>query len=174
MDWETKNAIISKVLLDDADRGFLSGWLMLDYGGSAQGFGGYALYLPKSFSHHGGPNFAGHFIWRCMEIAGVSKWDAIAGKTIRVRLRDDKIIAIGHIVKDDWFHPQSDFEAMKDRAATVAATLFSAMVDVEWGGTWDDGEGGKHACCPFCSGLKSSGEHTEDCRVMLALTKARG
>ena len=40
MDTEIRNAIITSVSLDDADRGMLTGWLHLDYGGSGQGFGG--------------------------------------------------------------------------------------------------------------------------------------
>jgi len=48
MKMETKNAVIKTY----ADHGVLSGWLVLDYGGTGQGFGGYSLYLPKSFRHH--------------------------------------------------------------------------------------------------------------------------
>ena len=107
------NAIISSVQLNDADRGLLTAWVNLDYGGSGQGFGGYTLYLPKNFKHHGGPNFAGHFIWRVMEVAGASDWSKVAGKSVRVRIRDGLAVAIGHIVKDNWFCPEEDFEAMK-------------------------------------------------------------
>ena len=83
----------------------------MEYGGAGQGFGGYALYLPKDFTHHNiaGPNFAGHFLWRVMEIAGVSRWDQLKGKTVRVRCEHAKVHAIGHIVKDDWFNPSEDF-----------------------------------------------------------------
>lgn len=112
----TKNAIITSVSLTIADHGLLSGWLSLDYGDSGQGFGGHALYLPKSFKHHGGPNFAGHWIFRVLEIAGVEKWEDLKGKTIRVDLTDEfgTIKAIGHITKNDWFNPASDFSSMKD------------------------------------------------------------
>ena len=81
----------------------------VDYGGLVQGFGGYALYLPKSFTHHKVESVAGHFIWRCMEVAGVTKWADLKGKTIRVRAEYDGVRAIGHIVKDDWFEPSVDF-----------------------------------------------------------------
>lgn len=116
-----RNAVIESVIIDDGDRGLLTAWLMLDYGGMCQGFGGYTLYLSKSFTHHHDSlkiNFAGHFIYRCMEIAGVSKWSDIKGKTIRVKSDSDRlnsnIIAIGHIVKDDWFNPTQDFEQFKN------------------------------------------------------------
>lgn len=107
---EVKNAVIKSAEITSDDHGLLSAWLYLDYGGSGQGFGGYALYLPKSFSHHKINSPAGHFIWRCMEIAGVVRWSELAGKTIRVKGDHSGIDAIGHIVKDDWFSPKEDFK----------------------------------------------------------------
>lgn len=106
---ETKNAIIEKVTLENGDRGFLSCWLQLDYGACGQGFGGYVLYLPKSFSHHSMQSVAGHFLFRCMEVAGVDNWSCMAGRAIRVRADRGKVYAIGHITKDDWFDPAEDF-----------------------------------------------------------------
>jgi len=108
-----KNALIEKAVINDADRGMLTAWLNLDYGGTGQGFGGYALYLPQSYSHHKLLSHAGHFIWRCMEVAGVTSWDKMQGKTIRVKVDKEgfggNIVAIGHIVKNDWFYPKIDF-----------------------------------------------------------------
>lgn len=76
-----------------------------------KGFGGYALYLPKSYTHHSkSSHYAGHFIWRVMEVAGVSKWSQLKGKTVRVKADWSKIHALGHIVKEDWFEPSEDFK----------------------------------------------------------------
>lgn len=109
-----KNAIIESVSLDSGDRGLLTAWLTLDYGGTCQGFGGFALYLPKSYKYHTLLSHAGHFIFRCMEIGEVSEWTKLKGKSIRVKLSNGNmsgsIIAIGHIVKDDWFNPSEDFK----------------------------------------------------------------
>ena len=108
---EIKNAIIEGATITNDDHGCLSAWLHLDYGGLGQGFGGYSLYLPKSYKHHKvDSGYAGHFIWRVMEIAGVPEWGKLKGKTIRVKSSDSTIKAIGHITKDDWFEPAIDFK----------------------------------------------------------------
>lgn len=106
---EIKNAVISSAKITFKERGILDAWIFLDYGDSGQGFGGYALYLPKSFEHHKIESVAGHFIYRIMEIAGVEEWEDLPGKTIRVKADHGGIESIGHIVKDDWFCPKTDF-----------------------------------------------------------------
>jgi hypothetical protein len=109
MAMEIKNAVIKSARLDMGDRGLLTAWLDLDYGGAGQGFGGHCLYLPESFTHHELKSFAGHFIFRCMEIGCVEEWSKLVGKTIRAKAEHCGVEAIGHIVKDDWFCPKDDF-----------------------------------------------------------------
>lgn len=109
---EIKNAIIESAKIDIGDRGYLDVWLTLDYGGSGQGFGGYAIYLPKSFKHHKLESVAGHHLFRIMEIAGVEQWDKLKGKTVRARVVNGLVEAIGHIVKDDWFCPKDDYAGL--------------------------------------------------------------
>jgi hypothetical protein len=113
---EVKNAVIEKAYFDN-ERG-LTAWLQLNYGGSGQGFGGYMLYIPKDWSHHENQkNFAGHFIYRVLEVAGVEDWAKLPGRTIRVMADMSKVHAIGHIVNDDWFDPAKEFEALKNEVA---------------------------------------------------------
>jgi len=109
---EIKNAEISSVSLSNGDHGCLSAWLHLDYGGSGQGFGGWNLYSPKSHKDDKTGNYAGHFIWRCLEVAGVTEWKDLVGKTIRVKCTHDKVQAIGHILKDLWFCPSDEFKEL--------------------------------------------------------------
>jgi len=120
-DIEIKNAVIESAEITTADRGILDCWLSLDFGGAGQGFGGYALYLPRSFSHHQILSVAGHHLFRIMEIAGVEKWSQLKGRTIRVEGSWSKIHRIGHIVKDDWYCPMDDF------AATLNSTPTSSL-----------------------------------------------
>ena len=116
---EICNAIIESARFD-AEHG-LSAWLMLDYGGSGQGFGGYMLYGPKGrAAHEQGGNYAGHFIWRCLEIADVGDWSKLKGRTVRVKRSYSKVHAIGHIVKDDWFDPEKEFAEITAKFSTKA------------------------------------------------------
>jgi hypothetical protein len=109
-----KNAVIENMSITNDDHGCLSSWIYLDYGnGEHQGFGGYALYLPKSYTHHQLLSHAGHWIFRIMEIAEVSKWSELKGKTIRVKAEHSKVHEIGHIVEEDWFNPEVDFMEVK-------------------------------------------------------------
>lgn len=109
------NAIIVSARITTEDHGLLSAWLMLDFGSSGQRFGGYNLFTPNNDIYP--QNFAGLFIWRCLEIADVERWEDLVGKTIRVRRDDGRIHAIGHIVKDNWFDPVAEFQSMKLKGA---------------------------------------------------------
>ena len=109
-----QNAIIGSYSLDINDHGSLDLWLYLKYsGGVEQGFGGYVLYLPPGFKHHAIQSPAGHYIYRCMKIAGITKVKDFPGRAIRAAgdfTLGGKIEAIGHIIEDDWFNPSTDLK----------------------------------------------------------------
>jgi hypothetical protein len=109
METEVKNAVIKSATISNED-GFLNCCLDLDYGTLGQCFSGYVLYLPKSYRSHELKSVAGHHIHRCMEIAGVSRFHELKGRTIRVCIVDGLIEAIGHIINDDWYCPRIDFK----------------------------------------------------------------
>ena len=99
---EIQNAKITSTSLGDTGRGN-SFWLHLDYGGSGQGFGGYAL----------GGKFTHYVITGILETVGVDTWEELKGKSVRVKIKSDggwggSIIAIGHFLDEKWFSP-SDF-----------------------------------------------------------------
>lgn len=112
---ETMNAVITYAKITNDDHGLLTAYIGLSYGdGGAQAFGGYSLYLPKSFTHSKREaGYAGHFIWRVLEVAGVSEWSELVGKTVRARAEHSKVHAIGHIIKNDWFCPAEEFRALE-------------------------------------------------------------
>jgi hypothetical protein len=114
-DIEIKNAVITSARFD-TERG-LSAWIMLDYGVGGQGFGGWLLYAPKGWKAHNSPgDLCGHFIWRVMEVAEVSEWSHLRGKTVRAKAKGGRVQAIGHIVKDDWFDPEEEFKELQETA----------------------------------------------------------
>jgi hypothetical protein len=103
---ETRNAVITDAIIEIEDHGLLSVYVVLDYGSSAQVFGR-GVYAPKSGMN--GKNYAGHFIYRVLEVAGVCKWEQLKGKTVRVTGDSRRIEAIGHIIADVWFNPDKEF-----------------------------------------------------------------
>ncbi len=116
---EVKNAVIESVKFD-TERG-LSAWIVLDYGGCGQAFGGWLLYLPRRWAHHANQvNYCGHWIYRVLEVAGVDDWSKLPGRTVRVKAEHSKVRAIGHIIKDDWFDPEIEFAALCAESASPA------------------------------------------------------
>lgn len=113
-----KNAVINSVSFSD-ERG-LGIFVELDYGGSIQGFGGFGYYNCWDDSWKKGPNYLGRFIWRMLKITGVHDLKHIVGKSVRVKLDspylDGNILAVGHIIKDDWFSPREEFAPEKQDA----------------------------------------------------------
>jgi len=100
-----RNAKISSASLGvDSCDGIMSSFIHLDYGGSGQGFGGYALTSGRSL---------GLWVKRVMEVVGVGEWSALQGKPVRVRVFKGHIEAIGHFIEDKWFYPKVEFEDME-------------------------------------------------------------
>lgn len=107
---ETKNAQISHTMLGYEDHGILTAMIYLNYGGSGQGFGGYSLdRYSKERECRIEDKACGFFIRRILEVVGVSKWEELASKYIRVKADSSKVYAIGNLLEDKWFNPAEEF-----------------------------------------------------------------
>ena len=100
---ETYNAIITSADITNDAHGCLSAWIDLKFGVTGQAFGGLRLYAPGEWKPgYPMPDFGGRWIWRVLEIAGVSKWSALPDQMVRVKADANCVHAIGHIMNDDW------------------------------------------------------------------------
>jgi len=105
-----RNAKISKTTLGIEDHGIFSAWLHLDYGGSGQGFGGYALdgkpAERSATSRRQGTAFGCDFITEILRTLEVDVWEKLPGTFCRVDADQGAVHRIGHPLKEQWFDPR--------------------------------------------------------------------
>ena len=96
---EIKNAVIDSATIMIEDHGYLTAYINFDYGGIRQSMGGYALYsVSKEINEVQKANYAGLFIRRVLDIAGVEDWEQLKGVCVRVECDNSKVYRIGHIL----------------------------------------------------------------------------
>ena len=117
MDRKVANAVIDGTHLGNEDHGIMTAYVYLDYGGNYQGFGGYGLdtYEQKD-KRRVGTAYGMEFVIRILKTVGVSKWEDLVGKHVRVDQEHGKVHGIGNIIKDVWFYPEKDLEYLVDQA----------------------------------------------------------
>jgi len=103
---EIKNARIQSTMLGYEDHGILTCFLYLEYGGSGQGFGGYALdaYVKEAKERIAGA-YGLRFITSVLKVVGVTQWEDLPGKHIRADSDHTKVYRIGNLLRDEWFDP---------------------------------------------------------------------
>lgn len=107
MSAEIKNAKITSTHLGNEDHAIFTAYLSLDFGGSAQSFGGYALdEYDKDKKRRVGTAFGTEFIKAILRTLEVETWEKLPGTVCRVRGSYHDIEAIGHFMKDQWFSPR--------------------------------------------------------------------
>ena len=111
---EILNAQITKVSLGYEDHGILTFGLSLNIAdGTCCTFGGYALdeYDKKTKKRYC-PAYSMELITRIMKAVGVSRWEDLKGKYIRVvsNGRSSIIKKIGNLMKNDWFDIDAFFK----------------------------------------------------------------
>lgn len=108
---ETINARIKSTMIGYEDHGIMTAYLMLEYDGCGQGFGGYGLDEPGLDGGDRMPTiYCGAFIQEVLKAVGVSKWEDLPGKIIRVKKKDKwngSILAVGNVIEDKWFYPEN-------------------------------------------------------------------
>ena len=108
------NVKIESTTLGIEDHGFMTFWLNLIWEGSGQGFGGYAIGEATEKNRgvsHSGLRCGIECIRKILETAGVSQWEKLPGKYLRIKTRghNGKIFAIGNIINDKWFDIEEHF-----------------------------------------------------------------
>lgn len=88
-----KNGVISDVAIGFDDKGILTGYVVIEYDGAKQAFGGNSLE---------GQNAA---IWLhgVLEVVGVVQISQLVNRPVRVEADNVKIHRLGNFLKDAWF-----------------------------------------------------------------------
>jgi len=114
-----ENAKITSAKLE-MNHGCLVLWLMMEFSGGAQGFGGYALDKPLKdgngkFIRSQGTAYGIEWILRLMKLFRVEDFSKLAGQSCRIDKEDHSgpIKRVGHYIKDEWFDPE-DIREMQD------------------------------------------------------------
>ena len=115
---EIRNAKIESASITMEDYGCLTWWLSLNGGGWGVNIGGYCIghgYLGAD--HFDGSAKGTESIARVMDTVGVSRWEDLPGKYVRVA--DDglgtTITKFGNILEDKWFDCREFFSQEKDK-----------------------------------------------------------
>ena len=112
-----KNGIIKNTVLGLEGHGILSFSVGIDYGGSFQSFGGWALDAPLhsngKFVGRRGTAFGMEAIRLLLEVLEIETWEKLINVPVRVRTDDGKIVSIGHFTRDKWLHLHALSREMK-------------------------------------------------------------
>jgi len=114
---EIVNAKINWTMLGLEDHEIMTFIVDLDFGGSGQGFGGYALDdYDKKKDKRIGSAYGMESIMRLLDVVGVSKWEELKGKNVRVKREggwNGRLAAIGNILEDKWLNMKELYDEME-------------------------------------------------------------
>jgi hypothetical protein len=106
---EIKNAIIENTFLGIEYHDIFTFYLDLDYGEETQRAGGYVLGNKYDFNRAGI-----EMIREILEIVNVNSWEKLKGRPIRVKASDERVYAIGNLLKDKWLNFNDFFNFFKE------------------------------------------------------------
>jgi len=105
---EIFNAKVRDTFIGIEDHGIFTAFIQLDLSdGTTQAFGTYDLRTHDA---------AFKFVAGCLRICESESWEKLKGSTLRARRDDERLTAIGKLLKDDWFEPAYMWNS-KDTAA---------------------------------------------------------
>jgi hypothetical protein len=119
MSEDTKNAKLVDTMLGYEDHGILTFYITVDFGGSGQAFGGYALDAPprdRTGTLRVATKGAGIIIASLLHTLDVPCWEKLKGQIVRVRGDYNRITAIGHALRDRWCVPAELFAQSYEEA----------------------------------------------------------
>ena len=142
----SKNAKITGTSLGPEHRGIFTFELFLDYGGSVQSAGGFALDVPTyaasgKFTGREGSATGMQLVAEVLRVVGVDAWEGLPGSYVRVRSGPRDVWAIGHLLEDRWLD-FSEFFAARVDAVPASETLAEvtrerdALLAEKWAGPW--------------------------------------
>ncbi len=110
MKTEIHNAQIKSTMLGYEDHGILTAMLDVEWAGGGIGFGGYRLDSPKGDDTEL-QGVSIDYIKEIMRVVGVSRWEDLQGKYIRIETEGwgGRALAIGNLMSDEWFRPKEWF-----------------------------------------------------------------
>lgn len=88
------NAKIRSTSLGIEDHGIPTSYLVCEWEGSGQRFGGFDLRRSNAMLN---------WVQGIQRVLGVDDWSKVPGQFCRIRREDTMIVAIGHIVENRWF-----------------------------------------------------------------------
>ena len=117
MQRKIENAVIERVSIGIEDHGILQAVVVLDYGGSGQGFTGVLDGPIKDdqgkFLKRQGAAWGMEFIRRLLLTLEIDNWEKLPGTACRADYEHGKIHRIGHYLKDNWFDPSEDLKYLQ-------------------------------------------------------------
>jgi len=96
---DVKNAKITSTMIGFEDHGCLTYMINLDYGGVSQGAG---MGMFGNKKKQNGALFTEHIVG-VLVVVGVSTWEELVGKSVRVVSDHCQVYKIGHYLEDKWF-----------------------------------------------------------------------
>lgn len=101
MSFTNNGPIIENAKVDytslNIERGFLSGTIGFDYGGSGQGLGGIVLF------NSGKGDVGGQFVHNILHTLNCEQWEDLKGRPVRVEHDNERVYRVGHYLEDKWF-----------------------------------------------------------------------